>query len=198
MRHHHNAFDEECQQGHDSECHAGRRGEHHRGHHGEAHHGRGGGRRQRFFGHGELRLVILDILTRNASHGYELIKEIETLTQGNYTPSPGVIYPTLDLLQDQQFIIIHEEDGGRKKIAITSQGQAWLAENSEHLQHIQARIKARSVGYQLRKDPQMKRALENFKAVLDLKVNQSEISAAQLKQIIGIIDRAALDISQLD
>lgn len=198
MRYHHNAFDEECQQGHDSECHAGRRGEHHRGHHGEAHHGRGGGRRQRFFGHGELRLVILDILTRNASHGYELIKEIETLTQGNYTPSPGVIYPTLDLLQDQQFIIIHEEDGGRKKIAITSQGQAWLAENSEHLQHIQARIKARSVGYQLRKDPQMKRALENFKAVLDLKVNQSEISAAQLKQIIGIIDRAALDISQLD
>ncbi|MDV2903460.1 PadR family transcriptional regulator [Phytobacter diazotrophicus] len=198
MRHHHNAFDEECQQGHDSECHAGRRGEHHRGHHGEAHHGRGGGRRQRFFGHGELRLVILDILTRNASHGYELIKEIETLTQGHYTPSPGVIYPTLDLLQDQQLIIIHEEDGGRKKIAITSQGQAWLAENSEHLQHIQARIKARSVGYQLRKDPQMKRALENFKAVLDLKVNQSELSAAQLKQIIGIIDRAALDISQLD
>ncbi|WP_354691921.1 PadR family transcriptional regulator [Phytobacter sp. RSE-02] len=198
MRHHHNAFDEECQQGHDNECPAGRRGEHHRGHHGEAHHGRGGGRRQRFFGHGELRLVILDILTRNASHGYELIKEIETLTQGNYTPSPGVIYPTLDLLQDQQLIIIHEEDGGRKKIAITSQGQAWLAENSEHLQHIQARIKARSVGYQLRKDPQMKRALENFKAVLDLKVNQSEISAAQLKQIIGIIDRAALDISQLD
>ena len=61
----------------------------------------GGGRRPRFFGHGDLRLVILDILTRNASHGYELIKEIENLTQGNYTPSPGVIYPTLDYLQDQ-------------------------------------------------------------------------------------------------
>ena len=53
----------------------------------------GGGRRPRFFGHGDLRLVILDILTRNASHGYELIKEIENLTQGNYTPSPGVICP---------------------------------------------------------------------------------------------------------
>jgi hypothetical protein len=38
-----------------------------------------------FFGHGDLRLVILDILTRSASHGYELIKEIENLTQGNYT-----------------------------------------------------------------------------------------------------------------
>lgn len=195
MRHHHNPFEEEHPQDNDGGCHTGRRC-----HHGEPHPGRGGGggRRQRFFGHGELRLVILNILTRNASHGYELIKEIETLTQGNYTPSPGVIYPTLDLLQDQQFIVISEEDGGRKKIAITAQGQAWLAENNEHLEHIQARIKARSVGYQLRKDPQMKRALENFKAVLDLKVNQSEISAAQLKQIVGIIDRAALDISQLD
>ncbi|STG50311.1 putative transcriptional regulator [Escherichia coli] len=61
----------------------------------------GGGRRQRFFGHGELRLVILDILSRDDSHGYELIKAIENLTQGNYTPSPGVIYPTLDFLQEQ-------------------------------------------------------------------------------------------------
>ncbi len=90
-----------------------------RGRHGDpSEHGdhgrRGGGRRQRFFGHGELRLIILDILSRSASHGYELIKEIETLTQGNYSPSPGVIYPTLDLLQDQGLISV-EDDNGRKK-----------------------------------------------------------------------------------
>ena len=164
----------------------------HGGHGGR--HGRGG----RMFEQGAIKILALNLVAERPCYGYELIKYIETLVGGDYSPSPGVIYPTLDLLQDQQLIIIHEEDGGRKKIAITSQGQAWLAENSEHLQHIQARIKARSVGYQLRKDPQMKRALENFKAVLDLKVNQSEVSAAQLKQIIGIIDRAALDISQLD
>ncbi|MGK0601414.1 PadR family transcriptional regulator [Yokenella regensburgei] len=184
MRHHH--F---CESEH----------EHHgmRGGHGGGCGGRGG-RRQRFFGHGELRLVILDILTRNASHGYELIKEIEALTQGNYSPSAGVIYPTLDLLQDQGLIAIDVEDGGRKRIAITADGQQWLEENREHLGHIQARLQARMVGHELRKDPQMKRALDNFKAVLDLKVNQQELSAAQLKQIIGVIDRAALEISQLD
>lgn len=158
----------------------------------------GGGRRPRFFGHGDLRLVILDILTHNASHGYELIKEIENLTQGNYTPSPGVIYPTLDYLQDQTFITITEEENGRKKIAITAEGQNWLDENREQLEQIQVRIKARSVGFQLRKNPQMKRALDNFKAVLDLKVNQGELSDAQLRQIVGVIDRAALEISQLD
>ncbi|HDR2404978.1 TPA: PadR family transcriptional regulator [Enterobacter asburiae] len=157
-----------------------------------------GGRRPRFFGHGDLRLVILDILTRSASHGYELIKEIENLTQGNYTPSPGVIYPTLDYLQDQTFITITEEENGRKTITITAEGQRWLDENREQLEQIQVRIKARSVGFQLRKNPQMKRALDNFKAVLDLKVNQGELSDAQLKQIIGVIDRAALEISQLD
>ena len=70
MRHHH----EGC-------CKS--EGHHHDGC--EHRHGRGGGggRRQRFFGHGELRLVILDILSREASHGYELIKAIENLTQGN-------------------------------------------------------------------------------------------------------------------
>lgn len=182
MRHSHDNFD---------------RDHHHHGR-GTDHHGGGGGRRQRFFGHGELRLVILEILTRNASHGYELIKEIESMTQGNYTPSPGVIYPTLDFLQDQAFITISEEEGGRRKIAITVAGQQWLDENQEHLEHIQARIKARCVGFQLRKNPQMKRALDNFKAVLDLRVNQGELSDAQLKQIIGVIDRAALEISQLD
>lgn len=161
-------------------------------------HEHGGRRRQRFFGHGELRLVILDRVCRNASHGYEIIKEIETLSQGNYTPSPGVIYPTLDLLQDQQLITISDEDGARKKIAITVMGQQWLEENREHLEQIYARIKARCVGYELRKNPQMKRAIDNLKAVLDLKVNHEEISAAQLKTIIAIIDRAALEISQLD
>ncbi|AGJ89054.1 PadR family transcriptional regulator [Raoultella ornithinolytica] len=197
MRHHH-------EEGRGPRGHHGEhseRGEHGRrgGEHGE--HGRrgggGGGRRQRFFGHGELRLVILDILTRNASHGYELIKEIENLTQGNYSPSPGVIYPTLDLLQDQGLISV-EEENGRKKIAITAEGSLLHAENQEQLGHIQERLQARMVGCELRKNPQMKRALENFKAVLDLKVNQQAISETQLKQIVAVIDRAAMEISQLD
>ncbi len=107
-----------------------------RGRHGDpSEHGdhgrRGGGRRQRFFGHGELRLIILDILSRSASHGYELIKEIETLTRGNYSPSPGVIYPTLDLLQDRGLISV-EDDNGRKKILISEEGKKLHAENQEH------------------------------------------------------------------
>ncbi|MEG0532148.1 MAG: PadR family transcriptional regulator [Citrobacter sp.] len=206
MQNHHDGCCKHADHPHEGCCkgeehrHEGCNSEGHHHEHGCGHrHGRGGGgRRQRFFGHGELRLVILEILTRNASHGYELIKAIETLTQGHYTPSPGVIYPTLDFLQDQELIVISEEEGGRKQITITAQGQQWLEENREHLALIHERVKARCVGFELRKNPQMKRALENFKAVLDLRVNHGDTSDAQIKKIIGIIDRAALDIAQLD
>ncbi len=90
-----------------------------------------------------------------------------------------------------------EDDNGRKN-RHQRRGKQLHAENREHLAHIRERLQARMVGCELRRDPQMKRALENFKAVLDLKVNQQASSAAQLKQIIGIIDRAAMEISQLD
>lgn len=149
------------------------------------------------FGHGELRLVILDILTRDASHGYELIKAIENLTGKLYAKRWRDL-PNAGFLQDQQFITISDEEGGRKKIAITERGAQWLDENREHLAHIQARTKARCVGMELRKNPQMKRALDNFKAVLDLRINHSDINDAQIKRIIGVIDRAALEITELD
>ena len=187
------------------------RHEHRHSHHCQAHdderhhepcerHGHGGDgrkRRARFFGHGELRVVLLDILTRGASHGYELIKEIEALTGGHYSPSPGVIYPTLDFLEEHAFISFSDDDAGRKKIAITPDGEAWLNDNREHLEHIRARMTARAIGHELRKNPDLKRALDNMKAVLDLRVNQSEIDADTLKRIVGVIDKAALDIAQL-
>ena len=207
MSHHHEGCCKHEGQPRHEGCCKGEKSEHEHCGHGHQHehgqscgrrHGRGGGRRQRFFGHGELRLVILDILSRDDSHGYELIKAIENLTQGNYTPSPGVIYPTLDFLQEQSLITIREEEGGKKQIALTEQGAQWLEENREQVEMIEERIKARCVGAALRQNPQMKRALDNFKAVLDLRVNQSDISDAQIKKIIAVIDRAAFDITQLD
>ncbi|VTN11890.1 Transcriptional regulator YqjI [Raoultella terrigena] len=87
---------------------------------------------------------------------------------------------------------------GGKKISISEEGRRLHAENQQSLADIRERLQARMVGCELRKNPQMKRALENFKAVLDLKVNQQAISEAQLKQIIAVIDRAAMEISQLD
>lgn len=103
-----------------------------RGRHGDpSEHGdhgrRGGGRRQRFFGHGELRLIILDILSRSASHGYELIKEIETLTQGTTAPARGDLSDA-GSAPDRGLISV-EDDNGRKKILISEEGKQLHAEN---------------------------------------------------------------------
>ena len=75
-------------------------GRHGAGHHGEGHEGRRG-RFGRFFGHGDLRFVLLAMLEEQARHGYDLIKALEERTGGAYRPSPGVVYPTLALLEDE-------------------------------------------------------------------------------------------------
>ncbi|MGS6108430.1 PadR family transcriptional regulator, partial [Escherichia coli] len=70
--------------------------------------------------------------------------------------------------------------------------------NGERGERVEERPDAFVFAPPLRQNPQMKRALDNFKAVLDLRVNQSDITDAQIKKIIAVIDRAAFDITQLD
>ncbi len=156
-----------------------------------------GKRGRRFFAHGDLRLVVLNLLSQRASHGYELIKAIETLTSGHYTPSPGVIYPTIDFLQQQNFIMLSDTPHGRKVITITDNGHFFLEQNRTLLQPILERINICTVGASLRRRPEMKRALDNIKSVLDLKVNRTNLDEARLKKIIEIIDNAAREIAQI-
>src|SRR5579872_6788926 len=72
---------------------AGRFGPEHRRHW-------GGGREGRVFDHGDLRLVIMALLEEKPRHGYEIIKALEERVGEGYSPSPGVIYPTLTLLEE--------------------------------------------------------------------------------------------------
>ena len=69
--------------------------------------------RRRMFGSGELRLVLLKLIADEPRHGYDLIRAIEELTGGEYAPSPGVVYPTLTMLEDMGLI----EEAGRRRIA---------------------------------------------------------------------------------
>ncbi|MCG8159175.1 PadR family transcriptional regulator [Brenneria goodwinii] len=185
--------EQKTERGHEQGRGHGRRG------HGLGEEGHGAmHRRQRLFAHGELRLVALDLLAQNPSHGYELIKAIESLTENHYAPSPGVLYPTLDFLQEQNLIAITDELNGRKKFDITDEGRQYLEQRKEELQQILERIKARIAGMALRQHPEMKRALDNIKSVLDLKVNRENTNEETLKKIIGIIDNAAAEIAQID
>src|SRR5882757_10966627 len=118
----------------------------HRGHYGFGRGGRGeaddsrGGRRRRVFDAGELQLVLLKLIADQPRHGYELIRAIEELTGGAYVPSPGVIYPTLTLLQDMGRIEEATAAGPRKAFSVTTDGTAELEAKKPEVAALFARL----------------------------------------------------------
>lgn len=81
--------------------------------------GRGRGRGGR---RGNVRAALLALLVERPMHGYEMIKELDARTGGVWTPSPGSVYPTLQLLEDEG-LIVSEESGGRKRFTLTDAGR---------------------------------------------------------------------------
>jgi DNA-binding PadR family transcriptional regulator len=92
------------------------------------HHGRGGYRGERRGRRGNVRAAILALLTERSMHGYEMIQELDQRTGGVWRPSPGSIYPTLQLLEDEGLITSSAEGtGSRKSYSLTEAGQAEAA-----------------------------------------------------------------------
>ena len=85
------------------------------------HRGRGPGRGRR--GRGDVRAAILALLAERPMHGYEMIQELEARTGGVWRPSPGSVYPTLQLLEDED-LIAGEASEGRRRFALTDAGRA--------------------------------------------------------------------------
>ena len=101
--------------------------------------GRGGFPFGRFVGDGELRLVVLSLIADTPRHGYEIIKALEERSGGFYSPSPGVIYPTLTYLEEVGHAVSSAE-GNKRTYAITDAGRAHLQENRAEADAIFSRI----------------------------------------------------------
>jgi len=92
--------------------------------------GRGGhwrGRAGRVFEQGDLKYVVLQLLDEKPRHGYDVIKAIEERFGGAYAPSPGTVYPTLQMLEDLGYARATPEEGGKKIYEITPEGREHLA-----------------------------------------------------------------------
>ncbi|NLT35500.1 MAG: PadR family transcriptional regulator [Gaiellales bacterium] len=101
------------------------------------------GRGRGFFERGGIKFVILDLLREHPRHGYDIIQEIETGSGGFYAPSPGVIYPTLQALEDQGFVRGTTEESGKKVYSVTDDGLAYLEEHAEEVREHRARMGSR-------------------------------------------------------
>lgn len=98
-----------------------------------------GGRGPRMFDPGALRLVVLGLIAEEPRHGYDIIKALEAKFQGAYSPSPGAIYPMLQMLEEAD-LVVSEANGNKRRYSITDQGKAYLEENAAELARINAQI----------------------------------------------------------
>jgi DNA-binding PadR family transcriptional regulator len=114
-----------------------------RGRHG-GHGGPGGGdmfRIGRMFAQGDLKLVVLALVAEQPRHGYEIIKVIEEKTSGIYSPSPGIVYPTLTFLEESGYLV-SESEGSKKLYKITPEGETYLKPNRDIVETIMDRLSA--------------------------------------------------------
>jgi len=123
-----------------------RRGRHHGSHGGR--HGYGGSgmgpeeiRAGRMLAQGDLRLIALALIAEAPRHGYEIIKLVEEKTADWYSPSPGIVYPTLTYLEEAGYVTASVE-GTKKLYTITDEGRAYLNVNRQIADAIIARLAA--------------------------------------------------------
>ena len=94
------------------------------------------------FHKGNLKYVILDLIKDKPRYGYEVIRALEERSHGFYTPSPGVVYPTLQMLEEMGYVNATERDG-KKVYTITEEGLQFLSERKDLADEVRSQMKHR-------------------------------------------------------
>ncbi len=155
--------------------------------------GRHGGRP---LGTGDLRLVLLQLISEAPRHGYEIIRAIEEQSAGAYSPSPGIIYPTLTMLDELGHVIAAQAEGGRKLHTITPEGQAVLAANRAATNGALRRLSALAQTQDDRNAPPILRAMENLKLALRMRLDRGRLEPGEVAAIAAALDAAAVAVEQ--
>ena len=98
--------------------------------------------RESSFQKGDLKYVILDLIKDKPRHGYEIIRELEEQSHGTYKPSPGAVYPTLQMLEEMGYASSTERDG-KKIYTITEEGRKFLVERKDSADEVRSHMKHR-------------------------------------------------------
>jgi DNA-binding PadR family transcriptional regulator len=161
----------------------------------------GGGRhrrrdRKRMFEGGELRLVLLKLIADEPRHGYELIKAVEDMTDGDYAPSPGVVYPTLTMLEDIGFIRERKSKDSKKVYEATDEGRTHLEENEDEVEELIEKLEGRGRTRRHGQRPEIGRAVGNLMAALRNRVAAEGWHEELLEEVVDILDDAAQRIER--
>ena len=161
----------------------------------------GGGRRgrtgKRMFEGGELRLVLLKLIADEPRHGYELIKAIEEMTGGDYAPSPGIVYPTLTMLEDMGLIAEKKSKDSKKVYEATEEGRAHLEVNSAEVEDLIERLEGHGHHRRRGQRPEIGRAIGNLMTALRNRIAHEGWNEQLLDEVVDILDEAAQRIERV-
>ncbi|MCZ4060241.1 PadR family transcriptional regulator [Pantoea sp. LMR881] len=153
-------------------------------------------RREKMLDASDIRLLMLHFLAQNAAHGYELIKSVEELSKGEYSPSPGIIYPNLTLLEEMDAIHVLDAQAARKAYALNEVGREMLANNEAHVASLIERLSSLAILVNNRTLPEVEQAIHTMKTALNGRLSQQNISAKSLQLIIATLHDAAKKIAE--
>lgn len=157
--------------------------------------GRGrGGRLGRLFAHGDLHLLMLHLIFRQPRHGYELIKQIEIMVGGEYTPSPGTIYPALTLLDEQDYVVVSRDERGKKIYAITDAGAEYLSHHADAVRSMIETMSLVSRHGDHAPSERLRGAVGGLKAALHQRMEQGPLARDAEERILQIIEQAVQDV----
>ncbi|GAC1387192.1 MAG: hypothetical protein NVSMB33_16730 [Ktedonobacteraceae bacterium] len=177
----------------------------------EMHRGRGpfghrgpfgpGGEGPRFFGRGDMKFALLGLLQERPMYGYEMIKALEEKSGGFYTPSPGSIYPTLQMLEDRGFVSVKDVEG-KKVYSITETGRTLLSERQQNEEEFTGPpwMRQRGFGRQHRFAPEMQALKSEAMEVARLLTIAGRMSfqdPEQLTRLRSIIERTRKDLTDM-
>ena len=160
-------------------------------------HGGGFGRgRERLFDAGDVKLVILKLLSEQPSYGYQLIKAMEERLSGGYTPSAGVIYPTLTMLEEEGLATASSENN-KKVYSLTAEGTEYLEANRRRVEELFARLEEAGQGFERGRSPELMKAFLNLRGAVMARVTRGNVKPEQIQKMTEAINAAAKAIDEM-
>ncbi len=141
-----------------------------------------GGRRS-FFRHGEMRLALLSLLVDKPRHGYELIKELEARTGGEYTPSPGAVYPALQRFETEG-LVVSEKHNGATTYEATAEGREQALANKKKIDAIWLRTTVIRDAQHQATDTEIAGPLERLSSVAHEAVVQRQVDPELIREVL--------------
>jgi DNA-binding PadR family transcriptional regulator len=154
------------------------------------------GSRERLFDSGEVKLIVLQLLSEQPSYGYQLMKTMESRLSGGYMPSAGVIYPTLTLIEEEGLASSSTEEG-KKVYSVTAEGRGFLKANQRRIEELLARLAQAGRSFERGRSPEIMRAFHNLRGAVVARVSRESASAELIEKVVKALDEAALAIDGL-